>query len=129
MWRMRAAGNRSWKSVWNDIDWYGLCSDGKVFTNGGGQDMQITGNTDEIWDVDRKFLYGFWRDCFDAKQQLFLVFVRAEPLMLGGGTADQMPPQLGARAVALVWRSPSTSGSTTSGYPHRTRILFYRPLD
>jgi hypothetical protein len=57
------------------------------------------------------------------------VFVRAEPLMLGGGTADQMPPQLGARAVALVWRSPSTSGSTTSGYPHRTRILFYRPLD
>ena len=129
MWRMRNAGNRSWQTVWNDIDWYGLCSDGKVFSNGGGQDMQISGNTDEIWDVDRKFLYGYWRDCFAAKQQLFLIFVRAEPLMLGGGTADQMPPQLGARAVALVWRDPTTSSGATSGYPHRTRLLFYRPLD
>ena len=129
MWRMRNAGNRSWQAVWNDIDWYGLCSDGKVFSNGGGQDMQMSGNTDEIWDVDRKFLYGYWRDCFAAKQQLFLIFVRAEPLMLGGGTADQMPPQLGARAVALVWRDPTTSSGATSGYPHRTRLLFYRPLD
>ena len=129
MWRMRNAGNDSWQAVWNDIDWYGLCSDGKVFSEGGGQDMQITGDTDELWDVDRKFLYGYWRDCFAAKQQLFLIFVRAEPLMLGGGTADQMPPQLGARAVALVWRDPATTSGTTSGYPHRTRILFYRPLD
>ena len=129
MLRMRSAGNRSWQDVWNDIDWYGLCSDGKVFASGGGQDMQITGNTDELWDVDRKFLYGYWRDCFAAKQQLFLIFVRAEPLMLGGGTADQLPPQLGARAVALVWRDPATSSKATGGYPHRTRLLFYRPLD
>ncbi|MBQ3808448.1 MAG: hypothetical protein II840_10890 [Kiritimatiellae bacterium] len=129
MWRMRNSGNQSWQTVWNDIDWYGLCSDGKVFASGGGQDMQITGNTDELWDVDRKFLYGYWRDCFAAKQQLFLIFVRAEPLMLGGGTADQLPPQLGARAVALVWRDPTTSSGTTGGYPHRTRLLFYRPLD
>ena len=129
MWRMRNSGNSSWQTVWNDIDWYGLCSDGKVFSNGGGQDMQITGDTDELWDVDRKFLYGYWRDCFAAKQQLFLIFVRAEPLMLGGGTADQLPPQLGARAVALVWRDPTTSSGTTGGYPHRTRLLFYRPLD
>lgn len=127
--RVRASGNSGWKTVWNDLDWYGLCSDGKVFASGGGQDMEITGDTDELWDVDRKFLYGFWRDCFDAKQQLFLIFVRAEPLMLGGGTADQLPPQLGARAVALVWRDPTTSSGTTSGYPHRTRLLFYRPLD
>ena len=49
--------------------------------------------------------------------------------MLGGGTADQLPPQLGARAVALVWRDPTTSSGTTGGYPHRTRLLFYRPLD
>ena len=129
MWRMRGAGNSNWKNVWNDIDWYGLCSDGKVFSDGGGQDMQMTGNTDELWDVDRKFLYGFWRDCFAAKQQLFIIFVRAEPLMLGGGTADQLPPQLGARAVAVVWRDPSTSSGATGGYPHRTRLLFYRPLD
>jgi len=129
MWRMRGAGNSNWKDVWNDIDWYGLCSDGKVFSDGGGQSMEMNGNTDELWDVDRKFLYGFWRDCFAAKQQLFLIFVRAEPLMLGGGTADQLPPQLGARAVAVVWRDPSTSPGATGGYPHRTRLLFYRPLD
>jgi len=129
MWRMRNAGNSSWQTVWNDIDWYGLCSDGKVFASGGGQDMEMSGTTDEIWDVDRKFFYGYWRDCFAAKQQLFLIFVRAEPLMLGGGTADQMPPQLGARAVALVWRDPTTSSGATGGYPHRTRLLFYRPLD
>ena len=129
MWRMRNAGNSSWQTVWNDIDWYGLCSDGKVFASGGGQDMEMSGTTDEIWDVDRKFFYGYWRDCFAAKQQLFLIFVRAEPLMLGGGTADQMPPQLGARAVALVWRDPATPIGATSGYPHRTRLLFYRPLD
>ena len=129
MWRMRNAGNSSWQTVWNDIDWYGLCSDGKVFASGGGQDMEMSGTTDEIWDVDRKFFYGYWRDCFAAKQQLFLIFVRAEPLMLGGGTADQMPPQLGARAVALVWRDPATPSGATGGYPHRTRLLFYRPLD
>ena len=129
MWRMRNAGNSSWQTVWNDIDWYGLCSDGKVFASGGGQDMEMSGTTDEIWDVDRKFFYGYWRDCFAAKQQMFLIFVRAEPLMLGGGTADQMPPQLGARAVALVWRDPATPSGATSGYPHRTRLLFYRPLD
>ena len=53
-----------------------------------------------------------------------------EPLLLGGGTADQLPPQLGARAVALVWRDPATSTSgTENGYPHRTRLLFYKPLD
>ena len=127
--RVRASGNSGWKTVWNNLDWYGLCSDGKVFSAGGGQDMQMTGDTDEMWDADRKFLYGFWRDCFDAKQQLFLVFVRAEPLLLGGGTADQLPPQLGARAVALVWRDPATASGATGGYPHRTRLLFYRPLD
>ena len=126
--QIRAAGNSGWKTVWNDLDWYGLCSDGKVFSSG-GDGMQMTGDTEELWDADRKFLYGFWRDCFAAKQQLFLVFVRAEPLMLGGGTADQLPPQLGARVVALVWRDPSTTAGATDGYPHRTRILFYRPLD
>ena len=122
--RVRMAGNSGWKTVWNDLDWYGLCSDGKVFSSG-GDGMQMTGDTEELWDADRKFLYGFWRGCFAAKQQLFLVFVRAEPLMLGGGTADQLPPQIGARAVALVWRDPSPG----SDYPHRTRLLFYRPLE
>ena len=121
--RVRASGNAGWKSVWNDLGWY---NDGEGEFLG----VKTTGNTDEMWDADRKFLYGFWRDCFDAKQQLFLIFVRAEPLLLGGGTADQLPPQLGARAVALVWRDPATATSgTENGYPHRTRLLFYKPLD
>jgi hypothetical protein len=130
MWLVRDKGN--WKTAWNDMEWYDLCRDGQVLPSGGGtgMDMQMSDETDELWDADRKYLYGFWRDCFAAKQQLFLIFVRAEPLLLGGGTADQLPPQLGARAVALVWRDPSTSTSGTSnGYPHRTRVLFYRPLD
>ena len=119
--RVREFGN--WKTAWNNIEWYNLCKGGNVFPG-----VAMEGKTEELWDADRKFLYGFWRDCFDAKQQLFIVFVRAEPMMLGGGTADQLPPQLGARAVAVVWRDP-TPTSDAGGYPHRTRILFYRPLD
>ena len=122
--RVRMSGNLGWKRVWNDLGWYDSGNDGKTFLG-----LQMSGQTDPLWDADRKFLYGFWRDCFDAKQQLFLVFVRAEPLILGGGSADQLPPQLGARAVALIWRDPASSTSTTGGYPHRTRLLFYRPLD
>ena len=81
--------------------------------------------TDELYDVDRKFLYGYWRDCLAPRQQLFLVFVRAEPAMMGGG--GRTPPQLGARAVALVWRDPYGTGDSLK--PHRTRILFYRQFD
>ena len=124
----RAGGNGSykpWKLAWNDLWDAAADNDSEDEFLG----VPLTGNTDRLWDVDRRFLYGYWRDCFAAKQQLFLIFVRAEPLMLGGGTADQMPPQLGARAVALVWRDPTTSSGATSGYPHRTRLLFYRPLD
>ena len=117
--RIRKAGNSGWQTVWNDLGWYDSSGDGESFLG-----MKMT-DTDELWDIDRKFFYGFWRDCFDAKQQLFLIFVRAEPLLLGGGSADQLPPQLGARAVALVWRDPASSVN----YPHRTRLLFYRPLD
>ena len=123
---MHGSNNPDWKTAWNNLDWYNLCSDGNVFP---GVPMADPKKTDELWDVDRKFLYGFWRDCFAARQQLFLVFVRAEPMMLGGGAANQLPPQLGARAVALVWRDPATPAAATDGYPHRTRILFYRPLD
>ena len=106
-----------------------------------GADLQ--GDTDDLYGVDRKFLYGYWRDCFAVKQQLFLVFVRAEPMMMGGGAIGQTPPQLGARAVALVWRNPhrgsksytetGNDGSDTSAAPanapHQTRVLFYRQFD
>ena len=87
---------------------------------------------DILKDVDRKFLYGFWRECFANRQQLFLVFVRAEPTMMGGGAVGATPPSLGARAVALVWRDPTpTPKDVGNGQPrpHRTRVLFYRQFD
>lgn len=87
-----------------------------------------------IYKSDRDFLYGYWRDCFAVRQQLYLVFVRAEPLMMGGVAAGATPPQLGGRAVALVWRDPTAVGnkntsSECSGYPHPVRILFYKNLE
>ena len=98
--------------------------------------VQLTGNDVKLHSVDRKFLHGFWKECLANRQQLFLVFVRAEPMMMGGGF-EQSPPQLGARAVALVWRDPTQTGSNVPGpsgfgtgpRPHRTRILFYRQFD
>ena len=95
--------------------------------------MPLDGNTDQLWDVDRKFLYGYWRDCFSVQQQLFLVFVKAEPMMMGGGAVGLTPPALGARAMALVWRDPNPTiedcGLGNSPRPHRTRVLFYRQFD
>ncbi len=85
-----------------------------------------------LYKADRDFLYGFWRECFAVRQQLFLVFVRAEPLMMGGAAVGATPPQLGGRAVALVWRDPNPVGNTGTdcpGYPHATRVLFYKNLE
>ena len=91
---------------------------------------------DDFHDVDRKFLYSYWRNCFANRQQLFLVFVRAEPSVMGGSSAGYTPGQLGARAVALVWREPESSiadqtqtGGGANTYPHRMRILFYHQFD
>ena len=81
----------------------------------------------KFWDVDKKYLYGFWKECFAAKQQLFLVFVRAEPMMMGSGAAGHTPPQLGGRAMALVWRDPKRTKNNNT--PHKTRVLFYRQFD
>ena len=90
---------------------------------------------DDFHDVDRKFLYSYWRSCFANNQQLFLVFVRAEPAVMGGSSAGHTPSQLGARAVALVWREPvssikeQTSGGNAISMPHRMRILFYHQFE
>ena len=99
----------------------------------------LEGDTDDLFGVDRKFLYGYWRDCFAVKQQLFLIFVRAEPMMMGGGAIGQTPPQLGARAVALVWRNPYPGSKSympdnaeelhNAAAPHQTRVLMYRQFD
>jgi len=147
---MRANANGDWSAGYTSLDWAGINSD-LVGVN-------FQGSTDDLYDVDRKFLYGFWRDCFAAKQQLFLVFARAEPMMMGSGTAGQAPPQLGARAMALVWRNPAagnltgiaggkkawpqsmdntrkqamnnaSDGVDDANRPHQTRILFYRQFE
>ena len=104
------------------LDW-----DGEQSWFCGIQDGARDPDTSELFDVDRKFLYGYWRECFAPQQQLFLIFVRAEPMMMGGGAAGRTPPQLGARAVALVWRDPYGTGENLK--PHRTRVLFYRQFD
>ena len=115
-----------WETAWNTL-WKNKteldAQDGIVRL----MDWELSDDTDRLWNVDRKFLYGFWKDCFAARQQLFLVFVRAEPMMMGGGANGQIPPQLGGRAVALVWRDPAASPNNDD--PHRTRVLFYRQLD
>jgi hypothetical protein len=118
---VRREGNLSgdWIRAWQDMDWFGedntLCG------------VSLTENG-RFWSADRKFLYGFWRDCIAPKQQLYLIFVRAEPMMIGVGDLRKMPPQLGARAVGLVWRDPAAT-RLNGGYPHRTRLLFYRQFD
>lgn len=114
--------NKNWEEVFDDLDWE---SDDQV----AGVDIGAT-----LHSVDRTFLHGYWRECFDNRQQLFLIFVRAEPMMMGGGGLGQTPPQLGGRAVALVWRDPNrptgqAGSSSTNPLPHRTRVLFYRQLD
>ena len=104
-----------WRGLYDGLAW-----DGALF-----DDLE-DGSDVALDTVDRKYLYGFWRECFDARQQLFLVFVRAEPMMMGGGVDGYMPPMLGARAVALVWRDPTP---TKNNAPHRMRVLFYRQFD
>jgi hypothetical protein len=91
----------------------------------------------DLHSVDRKFLYSYWRECFQNRQQLFLIFVRAEPLTVGGSSGDAVgSSQLGARGVALVWRDPEkpdTSSKASGGNqpftPHRTRVLFFHQFD
>ena len=94
---------------------------------------------DTLHDVDRMFLHSFWRDCFANKQQLFLIFVRAESTALGGA-GEGTPAQQGGRAVALVWRDPMPPTVEEvyenddkvyhkDRHPHKMRILFYRQFD
>lgn len=137
--RLRLSQNRTrkWTDVYREMNWSGD-DDHFVFDS---QDTQETleSDTDYLSECDRKFLFGYWRECFANRQQLFLIFVRAEPALMGAGTAGAIPPALGGRAVALVWRNPVAGKIVADGEdpvepsdeyaPHRTRILFYRQLD
>jgi hypothetical protein len=127
------SGGVDWLAAYNDLDWYGN-GDPQSFL----QDAKNITQT-AINEVDRKFLYSFWRNCFGNRQQLFIVFVRAEPSVLGGA-------QQGGRAVALVWRDPAPPAGYENRIgrayekevehkdndllpPHRTRVLFYHQFE
>ena len=114
----------------------------------------VTQCYNKFHDIDRMFLHSYWRDCFANRQQLFLIFVRAESTALGG-TGEGTPAQQGGRAVALVWRDPGAptppvsenddkkvadnvyehddkqdwDDNDSKRHPHKMRILFYRQLD
>ena len=114
-----------WEDIFDNLAW--------LNDQTGDDQTEFFGATlqDPLHAVDRKFLHSFWRECFQNRQQLFLVFVRAEPLTVGGG-AMMADAQQGARGVALVWRDPEPPVNTTStsvAPPHRTRVLFYHQFD
>ncbi len=134
-----------WKEIFDEMPWF----DGK---KGAEQLTFLEVELDKpLYGVDRKFLYSYWRECFQNRQQLFLVFIRAEPLSVGGASGDAVGnAQLGARGVALVWRDPAvpsgggnrpkrtellspqkwqTLSAENSVKPHRTRVLFYHQFD
>ena len=120
----------TWEDVWADLGWVKDFNNGEENSKWLLNDLELadTSNRGRLYNCDRKFLYGYWHDAFALRQQLFLVFVRAEPTLMGGGAVGQTPPSLGARAVALVWRDPTKSTKDIRG-PHQTRILFYRQFD
>lgn len=119
---------KDWKQIYDSWDW---TPTGTPFS-WAGDDF-----TDQLDAIDCRYLHSFWRGCFANRQQLFLVFVRAESTALGGSGEGQIPPQQGGRAVALVWRDPETPNGgndnaqidSTAYRPHRTRVLFYHQFD
>ena len=119
--------NKDWKEIYDSWDW---TPTGTPFSWAGDSSF-----TDQLDSIDCRYLYSFWRGCFANRQQLFLVFVRAESMALGGSGEGQIPPQQGGRAVALVWRDPETPKDSndlnmaTDRKPHRMRVLFYHQLD
>ena len=142
-------GKRDWESAFNDLEWQRIAS-GQI--NDLNKDFMGVTLKNPLHQVDRKFLYSFWRECFDNRQQLFLIFVRAEPQSAAAGTIGRNLPsgQLGGRAVALVWRDPAVPTKTTGTQrkersqltsrslakenredcaPHRTRVLFYHQFE
>ena len=127
--RASVANGERWERIYDNWDWE---PQGTPFSWSGDSTF-----TDQLDSIDCRYLHSFWRGCFANRQQLFLVFVRAESTALGGSGEGQIPPQQGGRAVALVWRDPETPSDgndsaqidSTIYRPHRTRILFYHQFD
>lgn len=111
--KLRSATDGKWWKKWDEIGWL----NGEI-----DEQLGVT-----LHDVDRKFLHNYWRKCFANQQQLFLVFFRAEPVVLGGGSGQgTTPAQLGAKGVAVVWRDPRYK---EAGIPHSMRVLFYHQVN
>ena len=127
-----------WKEIFDEWSWCGL------ETEKYPDPLKVI--RDDITINDRKFIYGYTRECFANRQQLFLVFLRAESVSLGGKSSGQ----LGARAVAVVWRDPRPASNVDNAdiylrnnsdssdwrkkrkdntRPHRTRVLFFHQFD
>lgn len=139
-----AKNGSSWESAFEELEWYRNSEYGDEQLSLFGVDLN-----NPLHGVDRKYLHAFWRDCFQNRQQLFLVFIRAEPLSVGGSASSTSAnSQLGARGVALVWRDPAPpvrGGNRPSRLdlvsreqwrqfyqsyaPHRTRVLFYHQFE
>lgn len=114
-----------WVEAYNDLGW-GFANEDDIFNDYG------------LTSADKKYLYGFWKGCFANRQQLFIIFLRAEP-SVGSGKAGAGQ---GGRAVAVVWRDPkepertgnnnnknNNSGLDPSAPPHKMRVLFYKALE
>ena len=143
------AGKTDWVDAWDSLMWQENSTSRINDENKTFMDADIT-LSEPLHGVDRKYLYSFWRECFDNRQQLFLLFVRAEPSSVGGGGLSRASSQLGSRAVALVWRDPEPptknpdrplrtamnsladcldKRGSNQNPPHRTRVLFYHQFD
>lgn len=117
------ANNRDgdWVKAFNKLDW-GFAGGNDIF-----EDMELTS-------ADKKFLFGFWKGCFDVRQQLFIIFVRAEPSISGSSSKTAGK---GGRAVAVVWRDPNpplededkSPREDKTLKPHKMRVLFYKTLE
>lgn len=121
------SNNGDWVEAYNKLKW-GFSGESGFFEEAGLDNLTV---------ADKKYLYGFWKGCFDARQQLFIIFVRAESALSGGGAGK------GARAVAVVWRDPNPPKDKDGEYryqpdngeideripPHKMRVLFYKALE
>ncbi len=119
----------NWYKRWLEMNWMSQNGSDRLL----GVDMGV-----KLHSVDRKFLCSYWRKCFANQQQVFLVFFRAEPVILGGGTTSTAgssagvqtsPAQLGVRAVAAIWRDPRRTGITDDFAPNPMRVLFYHQFE
>ncbi len=120
------AGRRDWETAFDSLAWEdGAKTGDNQFALFGVNDLETP-----LHMVDRKFLYGFWRHCFQNRQQLFLVFLRAAPLPVGGALGWPLSPEpptttptvpTSAAAAATAVRGSAAVASRSSGAIRRRR--------